>query len=1107
MQIKKSKSYLMMLLLIVSLIVGGCTNTRDQTEEFKTSTGSLTVTVYLQNIITDNSSSALAVEDQLDLSNVEVTITNTDNPNLVKTDDKDVKADASEVSFKFDNLNLNDNYDIKVKVKDDEGHYVYHGSDQALISSTAASYSVDELQFLKTKNVVVDLNNLPENVDGGTISLGTGDDVKYREEININSQAKTAQADFSSQNIAVGEYDLKISLTAKGQEKFSDSKSEILVLPNQVTKINLDCKEGQGGLGVSVLWESAPETPQNFSIQIKGDTNVKLNWNDVKAKYNIYRSQNKDFSQAIKLAEKVEDSDYIDWEVAGEQSYYYWVQAVSKTGITSDKIGPRQATIPQFSGIKLYYYSQEQMPNIVVSTETGEKVTQKMGYHKSELAKMKPTVDAPKNWYLFKIPDKYLPQSQESLVVKFGAKKKEVKLSPVETAWYDGSRWNYKPPYQVTKLQISITPKGGRHLGSQIITIEIKGANITNQKADFAGTKIDLEVPKRKIKLKNYLKAVGETGTLSVEVSKQKETIEKSFSFTRIKEEQSLETNKFTWQNTTAYYVLWDRFYNLNPRNDNSYGRPQVDDTGSQIGTFHGGDILGLTQKIKTGYFDKLGINTLVISAPYEQIHGFLGGGELGGFARYAYAGNHVLDYTMIDKNLGTVAEFRKFVTTAHKHDIRVVMDVVLNHPGENTIQDMKQYKFGTWVDKALSNDWAPTPQGSWDDYQNNIDYTSGKSKWSKWWGPNWIRDDLPGYDGGGSKQLTKNVNGQPDFKTELRTDQGLPPLLVTKWQQEKNNYEQWIIPAARQLRKDLEISPGDYLIKWLAAWVREFGIDGFRAKAVPYVSKTRWGELKGAAQQALENWRKENPQAPGADWDENFWLVGQVNKQGIVKNNYYQDNNQDQLRDFDSLVNTSFSVEQSLNSIGQTWGDYAIKINNDPHFNVLSYISSLHEGLKGITNKIDAGTKLLLAPGGVQLLYGDEINRRPPDDLTPQQAAKADYPWRKQQAKVLKHWQKLGQFRKKHPAVGAGQQIELAPNTYGRMWDKNNDGAIEDQVVIKINVQGTTKVKVADIFKEGTKVHNFYTGKTAVVKQGRVKVEAVNGVVLLEKFYEDSIE
>ncbi|MCE9985375.1 alpha-amylase, partial [Leclercia adecarboxylata] len=78
------------------------------------------------------------------------------------------------------------------------------------------------------------------------------------------------------------------------------------------------------------------------------------------------------------------------------------------------------------------------------------------------------------------------------------------------------------------------------------------------------------------------------------------------------------ETDKpapFSWQNATVYFVLTDRFVNGDPGNDNSYGRHK--DGMQEIGTFHGGDLKGLTSKLD--YLQQLGVNALWISSPLEQ--------------------------------------------------------------------------------------------------------------------------------------------------------------------------------------------------------------------------------------------------------------------------------------------------------------------------------------------------------------------------------------------------------------------------------------------------------------------------------------------------------
>ena len=60
----------------------------------------------------------------------------------------------------------------------------------------------------------------------------------------------------------------------------------------------------------------------------------------------------------------------------------------------------------------------------------------------------------------------------------------------------------------------------------------------------------------------------------------------------------------FTWAGATVYFTVTDRFANGRTDNDLNYGRKP--DGKDEIGTFHGGDFAGLTQKLD--YLKDLGV-------------------------------------------------------------------------------------------------------------------------------------------------------------------------------------------------------------------------------------------------------------------------------------------------------------------------------------------------------------------------------------------------------------------------------------------------------------------------------------------------------------------
>lgn len=551
--------------------------------------------------------------------------------------------------------------------------------------------------------------------------------------------------------------------------------------------------------------------------------------------------------------------------------------------------------------------------------------------------------------------------------------------------------------------------------------------------------------------------------------------------------------DEFSWDNATVYFVMTDRFVDGDPSNNHSYGR-ELDQNGnpypdykSKVGTFHGGDLKGLTQKINEGYFNDLGVNSIWITAPYEQIHGWVGGES---FRHYAYHGYYALDFTEVDRNMGTEEDFRTFVDTAHSNGIRVVMDIVLNHAGYETMKDMSEFNFG-----QLQNGWQnyyynqPESAAHYNTYANYLE-TTDAGRWLNWWGADWIRVDKPGYSACGSSDQLMCLSGLPDFKTESTNSVGLPPLLLNKWSDAKRVQEQAELDAFFN-RSGKPRTVANYLTKWLTDWVREYGVDGFRVDTAKHVDLSIWKGLKEEAVLALREWKSANPDKKLDDLD--FWMTGEVWGHGVGRSNYFDNG-------FDSVINFSFQGSAgNLQALPSIHAEYASKINSDSSFNVLSYISSHDTSLFNRSNLINGGTSLLLLPGAVQIYYGDESARQPmaaPWD----QPTRSDMNWNSIDQEVLSHWQRLGQFRNQHIAIGAGehQQLQAAPYTFSRTYNKEG---IQDKVVVVIGASGTTAVNVSSVYPDGTLVRDYYTGDEGIVQNGRVNVNAhPNGVILLEE-------
>lgn len=485
----------------------------------------------------------------------------------------------------------------------------------------------------------------------------------------------------------------------------------------------------------------------------------------------------------------------------------------------------------------------------------------------------------------------------------------------------------------------------------------------------------------------------------------------------------------FTWDNATVYFVITDRFFNGDPSNDRSYGRKP--DGLEEIGTWHGGDLRGLTQKLD--HLSALGVNAVWITAPYEQVHGWVAGAD---FPHYAYHGYWPLDYTRLDANMGTPEDLRNLVSAAHGRGIRVVVDVVMNHPGYATGADLLEY-LPSVVDPSFTLEWTPGPGGTWNDWNMLVDYES--NDWLSWWGPRWIRAGFPGHDRPGMDDLRRSLAFLPDFRTEDPRPVPAPPFFARK---PDTGVVELPMSSVRQ-----------YLVTWLSAWVREYGIDGFRADTAKHVDLPSWKALEEASTLALREWKAANPSQKLDDLD--FWMTGEVFPHGVVKDAYFEEGG------FDSLINFDFQQSAAMvisdrEQLDMLFSTYAAAINTDPEFNVLSYASSHDTYLffdrngEDLEKQHELAFALLMLPGAVQIFYGDETARPfGPTGGDTNQGTRSDMNWDSYDPGLLEHWQKLGTFRNRHPAIGAGAHQRLdfdGGYAFARTLDR---GGQSDRVIV----------------------------------------------------------
>jgi alpha-amylase len=523
----------------------------------------------------------------------------------------------------------------------------------------------------------------------------------------------------------------------------------------------------------------------------------------------------------------------------------------------------------------------------------------------------------------------------------------------------------------------------------------------------------------------------------------------------------------FSWDNATIYFLLTDRFNNGNQANDHAYGRR---DDGAPLRGYMGGDLAGVTAKIREGYFTDLGVDAIWITPPVEQIHA---GTDEGSGKSYGFHGYWAKDFTSVDANLGTEADVRELVDTAHASGIRVLLDVVMNHTGPVTKED-----------PVWPQEWVRTsPICTYKDAATTIDCT-----------------------------LVANL---PDFRTGSNAAVKLPPALAAKWKAE-GRYEREVKELdAFFKRTGYPRAPRYYLMKWHADWVRKYGFDGLRADTVKHTEPGVWKELKKVASAAHEDWKRANPGKRLGD--DKFFMTAEVYNYSIAHGRKFDMGGGDMVdfyaNGFDSLINFSMKSD-AQEGYEALFSSYSAALNGPlSGYSVLNYMSSHDDAMpfdEMRARPFETATKLLLAPGAAQVYYGDETARMLRIDGAEGDAKLRSFMNWDELAKnaqrsgyriadVREHWSKLGQFRRAHLAVGAGahQMIQHAPYVFKRTYEK--DG-VSDKVVVALGLptDKPSSIPVRGVFGDGQTVRDAYSGTSAVVAGGMVQFPTQNAIVLI---------
>ena len=147
------------------------------------------------------------------------------------------------------------------------------------------------------------------------------------------------------------------------------------------------------------------------------------------------------------------------------------------------------------------------------------------------------------------------------------------------------------------------------------------------------------------------------------------------------------------WRDEIMYFVMVDRFYDSDGQAQRVPGATGGDARTGASGQFEGGDLVGVAEKLD--YLQDLGVTSLWLSAPYKS-RDTAGAAIDPNTDPNLYSGYHGywpspadIDYTdplnpspipQVEPRIGTSADLRNLVDSAHASDMKVLFDYVMNH-------------------------------------------------------------------------------------------------------------------------------------------------------------------------------------------------------------------------------------------------------------------------------------------------------------------------------------------------------------------------------------------------------------------------------------------
>ena len=432
---------------------------------------------------------------------------------------------------------------------------------------------------------------------------------------------------------------------------------------------------------------------------------------------------------------------------------------------------------------------------------------------------------------------------------------------------------------------------------------------------------------------------------------------------------------------------------------------------------FFGGDLAGVTEKINAGYFNDLGVNTLYLNPIFMAS------------SNHGYDTNN---YYVINDRFGNLADFDTLMAAANAHGLRVILDMVFNHAGMDSV----------YIDKNKTNNGAcasaSSPYRAW--------FTTGGQ------GTAFSCDAGWGWKGWYSYEtIPELVDGNQDMRNFLFAG-GSPQ--IPAFASGKSVSQYWLDRGVAGFRYDV---------------AQDITADFFQNMR-PYIKQTygttqtlMLGEVTGGCQPAG---------------------LGRINSQELdsMMNYCFRD----WIQAYAGGGWTPTQFDSAFQSFRNNFGQSSL-------YAMMNLISS-HDSPRMISLLSEDKTKLkfgvivqMTIPGAPSVYYGDEVGVSGNGDPSNRRT----YPWSDKggspDTALYNHFKTLIGIRNQHSALRGGSFTTLLKDATFYSFLRTDNG---EKIVVILNntgAAGTATVPVSSYLADGAVLTDLLNGGTVTVSGGNI--------------------